>query len=161
MSGWIQDAGRWIMLWTEKIWSLWSGRKRHWNHFRWCDFLAGSVWVEKIHSYTMRIDTIEVSILDPCILSCIWICWHVRTQKLNAILKVTTALIKFYNVTIYLNLYSLQVESNIECGVECMVRKWNRFSFQQQTLDVGMCNITMAINETQQPLEGADYYITP
>ena len=49
----------------------------------------------------------------------------------------------------------------MECGVKCMKRNCDRFSFHQQPTDVGICNMTMAANVTQQPLEGAQYYIKP
>ena len=49
----------------------------------------------------------------------------------------------------------------MECGVECMERNCDRFSFHQQPADVEMCNMTMTVNVTQQPLHWAEYYIKP
>ena len=43
VSGWVQDAGRWIMLWIQKICNLSSEREKHGNFFRWGHFPTGIV----------------------------------------------------------------------------------------------------------------------
>ena len=43
VSGWVQDAGRWIMLWMQKICNLSSKREKHGNFFRWGYFPTGIV----------------------------------------------------------------------------------------------------------------------